>query len=72
MLEEQVESEVDKRTERIENDTKILLNTIYQDFEKQKEQIAREAFEAGRKIYSSDEGTSSYCYELDDFLKEIE
>jgi hypothetical protein len=55
-----------------EHDTKILINTIYQDFEKQKEQIAREAFEAGRKIYSSDEGTSSYCYELDDFLKEIE
>jgi hypothetical protein len=47
MLEEQVESEVDKRTERIENDTKILLNTIYQDFEKQKEQIACEAFGEG-------------------------
>jgi CRISPR/Cas system CMR-associated protein Cmr1 (group 7 of RAMP superfamily) len=54
MLEEQVESEVDKRTERIENDTKILLNTIYQDFEKQKEQIAKDAFEAAKKL----------CYEI--------
>jgi hypothetical protein len=32
----------------------------------------RIGFEAGREIYSADEGTNSYRYNIEDFLKEIE
>ena len=44
----------------------------YKDFKEFRDLCIRIGFEAAREVYSADEGTNSYRYNIEDFLKEIE
>jgi len=46
------------------------IENAYVDFKAFRDLCIRFGFEAAREIHSADEGTNSYRYELDDFLKE--
>jgi hypothetical protein len=53
-------------------DLEMVRNLIRQAVKDGVDKGIRIGFEAGREIYSADEGTNSYRYNIEDFLKEIE
>jgi bifunctional DNase/RNase len=66
--------ELEKAYFHIINEYSLFYNSedFYKDLSAFRNLCIRIGFEAAREVYSADEGTNSYRYNIEDFLKEIE